>query len=528
MASVGSQPRQSGGSYGFDRVPRTSIPRSSFDLTETVKTGFDAGLLIPLYHREILPGDTFNVSMDGFARLATPVFPIMDNLYFETFGFFVPNRLLWDNWQRFMGEQISPGASTDFTVPVCSDFTAVRHDMADYFGLPVGVTLSGINALPFRAYSLVFNEWFRDQNLVQNAFISTNDGPDDYSLYQLKRRGKRHDYFTSSLPWPQKGEAVSIPLGTRADVTFDGVDGDPVNIRRVGGGAAYRRLTTEVIPPAINENVVVDSIGDGFGSALYADLSTATAATINSLRQAFQVQKLLERDARGGTRYIEILKSHFDVSSPDARLQRPEYLGGGRSYVNISPIAQTTSTDATSPQGNLAAIGTSVVNNHGFTKSFVEHGQLIVLGCVRADLTYQQGVERKWSRQTRYDYFWPALQHIGEQAVLNKEIYYSDIDGLNDEVWGYQERYAEYRYGRSKITGALRSGGTQNLDRWHLAEDFGGTRPTLNEAFMEENPPVARVLALPDEPDLIFDGRINVRAARPLPVYGVPGLIDHF
>jgi len=513
-------------SHKFSQVPKAEIPRSTFDRSHGHKTTFDAGYLVPFLVDEALPGDTFNVNLTGFARLATPIFPIMDNMFMDTQYFSVPIRLVWDNWQKFNGEQVDPGDSTDYVVPqmVSPAVTGyLANSLHDYFGLPTEVPLLTHSALWHRAYNLIYNEWYRDQNLQDSVVVDRDDGPDSPADYVLLRRGKRHDYFTSSLPWPQKGDAVEIPLGTTAPVL---TTGDTITL--TGSG-----LTNTAI--AFNGTGILQAGAAGSGAAnvefgnqsgLYADLSSATAATINSLRQAFQIQKIFERDARGGTRYTEIIKAHFGVTSPDARLQRPEYLGGGSSPVNVSPIPQTSSTDATSPQGSLAAMGTALLKNHSFTHSFTEHCLIIGIVSVRADLTYQQGLNRMWSRSTRFDYYWPALAQIGEQAVLRKEIY-ANVVADNDIVFGYQERYAEYRYKPSIITGEFRSNFATPLDSWHLAQDFASA-PVLDAAFIVENPPVDRVIAVPTEPHFLFDSYIKMRCARPMPVYGVPGLIDHF
>ncbi len=515
-----SMPSVMPGGHQFSQVPRAEIPRSRFDRSFGHKTTFDAGLLIPVYVDEALPGDTFNLRMSAFARLATPLKPLMDNMVMESFFFFVPNRLLWANWHKFNGAQVNPGDSTDFTIPIITTFTPTALQTFDYMGLPVGFSNIGVSSLWNRAYNLIWNEWFRDENLQNSVFTSTSDGPDAAgNLATVLRRGKRHDYFTSCLPWPQKGDSVSLPLGTRADVTVDNIDDAVVGVystvdsdwRSLYDSTQIRRSAAGALGSSADE--------------LYADLSTATAATINQLRQAFQVQKLLERDARGGTRYTEIVKSHFGVTSPDARLQRPEYLGGGSSPVVVSPVAQTSVTAGT-PQGNLAAVGTVNMQGHGFSKSFTEHGVLLGLVSVRADLTYQQGLNRMWSRSTRYDFYWPALAHIGEQAVLNKEIYL-DASGNDNLVFGYQERYAEYRYKPSQITGQFRSGHGTPLDIWHLSQEFGSL-PALDATFIEENPPVDRVIAVPSEPHFLFDSFFKLTCARPMPMYGVPGMIDHF
>ncbi len=513
-------------SHKFSEVPKAQIQRSRFDRSFGHKTTFDAGWLIPVYVDEALPGDTFNLSMSAFARLATPIHPIMDNMVMETFFFFVPNRLLWTNWEKFNGAQEDPGDSIAFTVPRifpggAADFLV--GSIYDYMGIPVANQLVSditFNALHLRAYNLIYNEWFRDQNMQVSVTNGTGDGPDGITDYSILRRGKRHDYFTSCLPWPQKGDSVLLPLGDTAVVTSDSTELQLIGVESSVEGAG-RSIKIDVNPnAALGTTVVADA------NLLYADLSTATAASINELRQAFQIQKLLERDARGGTRYTEIIKSHFGVTSPDARLQRPEYLGGGSTPVNIHPVPNTSDT-ATADQGDLAGYGTASFNGHGFMKSFTEHGVLIGLVSVRADLTYQQGVDRMWNRQTRYDYFWPALANIGEQAVLQQEIFVTGVDVDDALVFGYQERYAEYRYKPSVISGLFRSQAVGTLDVWHLAQTFGAA-PVLNAAVIVEDPPLDRVIAVPSEPHFLFDSFTSLKCARPMPLYGVPGLIDHF
>ncbi len=517
--------------HQFSRIPQASIPRSTFNRTHAHKTTFDAGWLIPFYVDEALPGDTFNLNATLFVRLNTPLLPIMDNMFLDVHYFFVPLRLLWTNFKRFMGERDpDPDSSVDYVTPKLTSTVGtgwLAGTLSDYFGLPTEYPDITVAAFHHRAYNLIWNAWFRDENLQDSVTVGStgtqdiDDGPDAEADYALLRRGKRHDYFTSCLPWPQKGDAVTLPLGTEARIATDGANDQDVSVwSTITPG--YVTMDTQ---GGVGDQVLLDRSTTGNEiDRLYADLTLATSATINALREAFQLQRLFERDARGGTRYTELIKSHFGVTSPDARLQRPEYLGGSTAEVNIRAVAQT-SVAAGTPQGHLAGVGT-IMANAGFSKSFTEHGVLMGFCSVRAGLTYQEGVPRMFSRSTKVDFFWPSLAHLGEQSVLNQEIY---ADGTANDIltFGYQERYAEYRYFPSKITGVFRGNHAATLEAWHLSEFFNAL-PTLGAAFIVSDPPLDRCIATPAEPHFNLDSYIQINCARPMPVYGVPGLIDHF
>ena len=571
--------------HRFSDAPAMYMKRTKFDRSHVYKTTFDSGKLIPVFVDEVLPGDTTRMSVNYFARLATPIKPIMDNIYLDWFFFFVPNRLVWEHWQSFCFEQEDPDDKTDYVIPTVNatgnSNNAYLGSLWDYFGLPVNTSgnLSGISALPFRGVYLIWNEWFRDENLQNSVKIQKGDVCEVLNSARASEqpswlfstgttivpglacppRGKRHDYFTSALPWTQKGPGVSIGLAGTATIVDPTPDPGYLlhsNARQLAAVSATvsetrsggRRVATgdgvvtfarfgdttessSVAGFAGNSSGAVTvsaQAGSGYlGNDSYVDLDTSSMFTINSFRTAFQMQKFYERLARGGSRYTEVLRSFFGVVSPDARLQRPEFLGSFTKMVNVNPIAQTSATDTTSPQGNLSAYGVTAAKFHGFTKSFVEHGYIFGFVCARADLTYQQGINKMWLRSTVYDFYWPTFAHLGEQAIELREIY---AQGTKDDetVFGYQERYAEYRYKPSQITGKFRSSVKNgSLDKWHLSQFFKNA-PTLNEEFITENPPIDRIIAVPSEPEFLLDIGFRYTTVRPMPMFGTPGLVDHF
>lgn len=527
--------------HNFASIQKANTARSVFNLSRTRKQTFDVDYLVPFFAEEVLPGDVFTVKHTILARLNTPIVPIMDNMYLDTFYFYVPNRQVWNNWKKFYGEQDNPGDSVSYLIPQVAANAAtgwLEGELFDYLGLPINEADANManlecNALHSRAYNLIYNEWFRDENLIGDIVVDKDDGPDVATDYVLKKRGKRKDYFTGALPWPQKGTAVPLPLSGNAPIVLS------------SAGSTYPSTT---LPELINATTGVISPGVGptdFGvdtnanltdlngvgadiplqidpnGAWVADMSSATAATLNEFRLAVVQQQFLELWSRGGSRYNEIVYNEFGSVIPDLTLQRPELLNLSSNPIHITPIAQT-SESATTPQGTLAAMGTVVARN-GFSKGFTEHGVILGLLCVRADLTYQQGMRRMWNRRTLYDFFHPLFEGLGEQAILKKEIMALGVAG-DEGVWGYQERFAEYKFGNNEICGALRSKAATPLDMWHLAQELPDN-VALNETFINETMPIDRVVAVTSEPDFVMDSRIDVKAARPMRVFGTPGLV---
>lgn len=525
-------------SHNFAGAPQAKHSRSTFDRSHGYKSTFDAGDLIPFYFDEALPGDTISLKVSAFARLATMIYAPMDNMVMDVHFFACPNRLLQTNWVKLQGERDDPSDSIDFTVAQQTPPTAgyAELSLADYFGIPTKIGSGNTptpNALHFRMYNKTWNQWYRDENLQDSVVVDVDDGPDTDTDYVLLKRGKRHDYFTSCLPWAQKGTAINLPLGEKAWVKGIASEGQGfsnyVSTVYEAGETSSSNWTGDELKlnnSGSNEWFVQEDPDNAGYPNIYADLSGATGATINQWREALQQQACLEIDARGGTRYPEAIQAHFGVTNPDSRMQYVEYLGGGSSDVNIHPVAQT-GESGTTDQGNISAYGTISMNGVGFTKSFTEHCCLLGLVSVRADLTYQQGLDRMWSRQTRYDYYMPVFAKLGEQAVLNKEIYCDGTTSEDDLVFGYQEAWAEYRFKKSLITGQLRSNAATPLDAWHLSQEFADL-PVLGDSFIQESPPVSRIVADATDPEFIFDSFISLKHTRVMPVFSVPFSMARF
>lgn len=539
---------------------RIDISRSTFDRSHSVKTTFNVGDVVPFYCDEVLPGDTFSLDTSKVVRMQTLLTPMMDNIYLDTYFFFVPNRLTWDHWKEFNGENTQSAwlPTVEYQIPQLTapaDKGWQIGTLADYFGIPTGVPGLSVNALPFRAYALIMNEWFRDENLTDPLNISKGDATvagvntgnyiNDVAKGGLSfKAAKYHDYFTSALPAPQKGPDVTIPVAAAANLPVVPLS-DKVPSSLIGSQsytASY--MGSQPSDPNESYGLVFGNTGlqkprlvsgsNGTATPIIDNLwavqsGVASAATINQLRMAFQIQKLYERDARSGSRYIEILKSHFGVTSPDSRLQRPEYLGGNRIPININQVIQQSATQSDgTPQGNVAAMSLTTDTHSDFTQSFTEHGFVIGVMVARYDHTYQQGLERFWSRKDRFDFYWPVFANIGEQAILNKEIY-AQGNAQDDEVFGYQEAWADYRYKPSHVTGEMRSSATNSLDVWHLADDYNAL-PKLSDAWIrEDGQTVDRVIAVSSRVSnqLFADIFIKNRTTRAMPLYSIPGLIDH-
>lgn len=555
----------------FSLLPRVDIQRSRFDRSASLKTSFNAGNIVPFFLEEVLPGDTFNVKTSRVVRMQTLLTPMMDNVYLDTYYFFVPNRLVWDHWKEFCGENTESAwiPKTEYSIP---QITAPAGGwqvgtLADYFGVPTGVSGLSVSALPFRAYALIMNEWFRDENLQDPLVVPTDDSTVDgvntgTFVTDVAKGGlpyiacKYHDYFTSALPAPQKGPDVTIPVASGGQYPVIPLD-DNVTFQSGGVGLRLGDIVTNQPFVVSNGQNFPLSYGGGSGSGsplgktgFYAGSDSGApsgaslapinlwavgdgsvqAATINQLRLAFQIQKFYEKQARGGSRYTEVVRSFFGVTSPDARLQRPEYLGGNRTPINVNQVIQQSGTgeSVNTPQGTVVGMSLTTDSHSDFTKSFTEHGFIIGVMVARYDHTYQQGLNRLWSRKDKFDYYWPVFANIGEQAIKNKEIY-AQGNSTDDEVFGYQEAWAEYRYKPNQVTGEMRSQYAQSLDVWHLADDYSKLPSLSAEWIQEDGKTIDRVLAVSSDLANQFFADIYVKnyCTRPMPMYSIPGLIDH-
>lgn len=521
------------------------ISRSKFDRNSSVKFSANVGEIVPFYVDEVLPGDTFQIQTSLLVRLQTLVAPIMDNVYLDTYYFFVPARLTWDHWKQFNGENTESKwiPQTQYSIP---QITAPEGGwqigtIADYMGIPTGISGLSVNALPFRAYALIMNEWFRDENNLDYLDIPTGDstvaGVNTGTFVTDVAKGgkpyiavKYHDYFTSALPSPQKGPDVGI--GLTGNLPIYG-NGDALGFHAPGWNTVLAmRFSTSgsVTTPQAPSNAYVNipSKESGYKSNIYGDLSGVTSVTVNALRLAFATQKMYEKDARGGSRYVEMIKSHFGVTSPDARQQRPEYLGGDHIPVSINQVIQTSGEIGNTPQGNVAGYSVTSDVSGEFIKSFTEHGYVIGVCVMRYDHTYQQGLERMWSRRTRTDFYLPVFANLGEQPILNKEIYAQGTD-VDDEIFGYQEAWAEYRYKPSRVAGEMRSSASTSLDVWHLGDEYSSL-PVLQSAWIQEDKSnLDRALQVTSSVSNQYFGDFYIRCTttRPMPLYSIPGLIDH-
>lgn len=548
---------------GFNQVPRLDITRSRFKRRQDVKLTMNAGELIPFYIDEVLPGDTFSIDQAAIIRMTTPIFPVMDNCYMDIYYFFTPNRILWENWKRFMGENDKGPwvQEQEYTIPqlkvtasASGNALPLEGSLMDYMGIPTKVckdknTEFQVNALPFRAYAMIWQEWFRDQNVDNPAINSTSDATVTYAdgnntkdiekcLQEAYRGGrplpvnKFHDYFTSALPSPQKGEPVTIPLSGKAPVCGYEYNSDKKTpevlsfVTRDGQNSTIEN--TDYGPLNINAYKINKDDGTYYYESmdLFTDMSSVNSTTINQLRQAFQVQKYYEELARGGSRYREMIYSLFHTKISDKTVQIPEYLGGTRITINMSQVIQTSGTTAESPQGNTAAVSVTPYNGSMFTKSFEEHGFVIGVCCIRHDHTYQQGLERMWSRKTNLDFYYPVFANLGEQAILKKELYLTGTT-TDEQAFGYAEAWAEYRMKPNRISGKFRSNATGTLDSWHYGDNYKEV-PNLSQAWMKEgDSEIQRTLAVDNEPQFIMDTVIDNTSVRPMPMYSIPGLIDH-